>query len=142
MNMKVQIPLFCKIQHFLTYWIIFFSISRYYLTIVDEFFRQIFLTNFFDKLFSFLTYNLLTIASFKIGVPSIFFLKKTGDRNLAQFWACKKLRYIKYHVIREPRWRRCACISRFRKDISTSALWNNLFCQKSTFRWQCLSVLQ
>ena len=43
----------------------------------------IFLMNFFDELFdkfltNFLTYNLLTIASFRIGVPSILFLNKSS----------------------------------------------------------------
>ena len=55
--------------------------------IFDEFFWRIFLsnflTNYFDEFFDdfffgrfFFTYNLLTIASFRIGVPSILFFHK------------------------------------------------------------------
>ena len=50
------------------------------LVLLDKSFDE-FLTNFFDKFLTnfdfsedFLTYNLLTIASFRIGVPSILLL--------------------------------------------------------------------
>ena len=44
----------------------------------DEFIWRTLLTKMFDELFwqSFLTYNLLTIASFRIRVPSILFFQK------------------------------------------------------------------
>ena len=63
------------------FWWVFWQIFS--TNFFDEFFWQIFLTNFFDKFFdelfwrifltNFLTYNLLTIASFRIGVPLILY---------------------------------------------------------------------
>ena len=45
----------------------------------------IFLMNFFVEFFvNVLTYNLLTIASFRIGVPSILFLHKNGPKIAEQ----------------------------------------------------------
>ena len=49
---------------------------------VDEFYDDFFFDDFFDEFWFFgkffVTYNLLTIASFRIGVPSILFLFNFG----------------------------------------------------------------
>ena len=55
-----------------------FSLLLFFDYIFDEFFDECFETKFLTNLLmNCLTYNILTIASFRIGVPSILFLSNT-----------------------------------------------------------------
>ena len=68
------------------FWWVFFNeffwqifIMNYFEDFFDNFFWRFFLTKFFDKIFVkvfWQFFSLLTIASFRIGVPSILFLSK------------------------------------------------------------------
>jgi hypothetical protein len=85
--------------------------------ICDEFLWQIFVTNFCDEFVwrfwffgrFFLTYNLLTIASFRIGVPSILFLYRAVYSN--KLW-----------ILMDSEFDRVATVSCYQGDLYLSQI--------------------